>query len=1014
MNTISELSQTHKNFLTTIFGSSHSNIRLDIDGRRADARGSDDAIELLEACADHDGVAPRLYPVSADGCLDFLWREQDDAPANWFETLEPPPTAGASIGNCKTAYWALYDRPSADRAAPVIAKLGCADPATPAPIPNSAEALEVCEYDRCYSLDGLAEHLRVEFIPRPIAPSHFIATRDILEDLHASCDPAVLTVNGERVVAPDVCAILQILESADGDVFLHPVSEAGDVTMLHSFVPEDADVERDRGRPVFKVEPTLVLPTNDGVSAVWALFRPLSRTLVQPLAEAMGCDIERPVPICAKAYWLRRYKAVGDDPLGIVSKLEEAFGVKLAWPKPDTTKAPTKPVSDRQAALDLVLGFIAKMEPTDVAAQGKAEEGIALLKHEGDRTVTMTALKKKTGRSIADIRTAVNGKRPSDASGAGGGVVTLKDGHRVLQHRGVPDQVEHRQFGVNSVALQNRDETVFASQLGQMTRKTIDHAGRTTYEELTWSKFHAYLADLCSTSEVNSEGHIKSRQLLDKELTRIIYELLPENLPTQPEIMRVPVFRPDGELLAESGQFGDFYIDLGDLEIGLIPDVVEYADVEEQVKLLRGDLLPDFDFYDEIEGLGYREASEANALAAIMTPFAAPFFKGQIPVFGVNKPAEGAGGSLFGKISSLIYEGEEAETMPYTDDEAEMQKAILSAVRAGRKYLNFDNVRKFKSQTILRLSTSAHIGGRILGLTEWMSRPNNVIFNFSGIRPSTSPEMNRRTVWINLDSNTPNNKDRTYKHDLINWVPNNRGRLVTAVLTIIKYWVQQGKRPFSGKERLPSFDGWVSTMGGILECIGMRGFLQNPKPVSMDRETLELQAFGEAWVRENRSDPMNGSALFAWAYKAAPGIIHSLPTEGEGPFRDWLDGLIGRTWEVDGQRWKLMQSPDGSWWMNQRTHRAFAEAMVAHGGVVRGDELFAWAREAVPEVIDRLRRPTEAQAKAEGFVSIEFAQAAFRDWLSPLVGQSWEIGGQQWHLKRAPEGWWMARLRADA
>ncbi|WP_457797230.1 hypothetical protein [Methylocystis sp. S23] len=50
--------------------------------------------------------------------------------------------------------------------------------------------------------------------------------------------------------------------------------------------------------------------------------------------------------------------------------------------------------------------------------------------------------------------------------------------------------------------------------------------------------------------------------------------------------------------------------------------------------------------------------------------------------------------------------------------------------------------------------------------------------------------------------------------------------MVAACLTLIRHWINEGCPEWRGKP-LPSFEEWSRVMGGLLQTIGVDGFLQN-------------------------------------------------------------------------------------------------------------------------------------------------------------------------------------------
>jgi len=742
-----------------------------------------------------------------------------------------------------------------------------------------------------------------------------VVETNVIRDVFTITDDDIFVADGTVVedITAEMFADEIILKYAGRDVRVYPSGHGVYVNFLYKYYwKTNGAWETPTPSPALYFES----PYGDRRLAVWPLWGPYHEKDIGPLADALECGLDEPIPIgwdilCADLTVPPNDHAAVDalaDHLGVARPVQFVMprygpGGVLLPPKP-TTSAPAK--LDRQGRLDAALAHIAEMEPTSVAQLDEALKLIAALDPE-DRETGMQAHKKRTGHGITAIRDSVKALLPK--AQAPNKLGFGPDGHSFLYYSAAPNQLEHRAFIRARVKVENNGETKFASSMGTVTYRETDDAGRIKFSPISLTRFNALLADMCSTSYVDENGKPGPPELFHKDFVGVVYERLPEQLPQQPTIHRVPVFRDD-KLLSRNGQHGDIVIDCGDLKFDPIPDNITEMEFQKATYLLRNDLLGDFDFDDEIDGLEAHEASEANAIAWIITPFMEAFYKGRTPIFEVNKPNRGAGGSLLSRISPLIYEGDEGETLSYTPDKAEMQKLILAAVRAGRRFPNFDNVREFKNEVILRISTSADITGRILGLSELLTAPNNLFLSFNGIRPVTSPEMDRRIVRCNLDPNTPNNDARIFKHDLAHWIPENRGKLVRAILIIVKYWVQMGKPEYAGTAKLRSFDDWVAKVGGVLDLMELRGYLANPA-ASVDREVETLDAFAAAWVSELKGDAIGESELRQWTFKAVPGVIYALEDDSEAGFQNWMDSLRGRVWDIKDERWKLTRDAAG-------------------------------------------------------------------------------------------------------
>ena len=100
----------------------------------------------------------------------------------------------------------------------------------------------------------------------------------------------------------------------------------------------------------------------------------------------------------------------------------------------------------------------------------------------------------------------------------------------------------------------------------------------------------------------------------------------------------------------------------------------------------------------------------------------------------------------------------------------------------------------------------------------WGATANNV---------KADSDIVRRFVRTRLDANCERPELRTgWKiPDLLGWARERRSELVSACLTIVRGWIDAGKP--MGNYTLGSYEEWARVMGGILDFIGVNGFLGN-------------------------------------------------------------------------------------------------------------------------------------------------------------------------------------------
>jgi hypothetical protein len=142
--------------------------------------------------------------------------------------------------------------------------------------------------------------------------------------------------------------------------------------------------------------------------------------------------------------------------------------------------------------------------------------------------------------------------------------------------------------------------------------------------------------------------------------------------------------------------------------------------------------------------------------------------------------------------------------------------------------------------------------------------PNQARWLARGNIPDLSREIARRTISFRLDAEQERPEERTdFLHpDLLGWVQANRAVLVTACVSVVQNWINQGMP--KGTKPLGKFESWAQTMGGILDCLELPGFLDDRNYINgeADEETQEWILFCKAWFEHYGEHPVTTSEVF--------------------------------------------------------------------------------------------------------------------------------------------------------
>ena len=319
----------------------------------------------------------------------------------------------------------------------------------------------------------------------------------------------------------------------------------------------------------------------------------------------------------------------------------------------------------------------------------------------------------------------------------------------------------------------------------------------------------------------NNDAITKPRE----DVVKSVLNRRPENfegaVPKLKTVSRVPLFDKQGGLHRRSGYSPEMevYFKLPELFDDLdIPAKPSTTDIEAAKHFLLNDLLVDFPFEDE--------ASKAHALAAILLPFVREMIDGCTPLHLISKPKPGTGANLLATCICMP-SCDNPASIVMAPDESERQRQILALLLSIPAATILDNATYLGGPALASVLTSTVFHGRLIGSSGLGSAPNRCLWLATGNNPELSDEIVRRVVGIRLDANAEDpTKGRSYRHSQLEiWAKENRRGLTEAVLTIIQGWVVAGCP--EGKQSLGGYEEWASILGGIVDYVGVPGFLGN-------------------------------------------------------------------------------------------------------------------------------------------------------------------------------------------
>lgn len=313
------------------------------------------------------------------------------------------------------------------------------------------------------------------------------------------------------------------------------------------------------------------------------------------------------------------------------------------------------------------------------------------------------------------------------------------------------------------------------------------------------------------------------------DVVRDILALIDWPFPLLRDVVQVPIMRQDGSIMDKPGydpKTALYYAPVRGFKLSDVPSNPNKYDTDSAVAALY-EVAEDFPFDSG--------ASGANAFAGMLTPVLRDLIPGSVPLLVIDKPKQGTGASLLSDVMSLIATGEPAYMMTQPEGrekENEWRKRITSLVLDGRPLAVIDNVEGvLRSSTLCSLLTATTWSDRILGRSEMVERPHRICWMATGNNIRLAGDLPRRCYKVRLDAkhSRPWQRDvQGFRHpQLLQWVKDNRSRLLAAIFTLARAWIQSGKPEPKDTPILGSFELWTNVIGGILEHAGIPGFLGN-------------------------------------------------------------------------------------------------------------------------------------------------------------------------------------------
>ena len=307
-------------------------------------------------------------------------------------------------------------------------------------------------------------------------------------------------------------------------------------------------------------------------------------------------------------------------------------------------------------------------------------------------------------------------------------------------------------------------------------------------------------------------------------------------------VITTPTMRPDGSLLTAPGY--DAATRLHHVGDGMRLDPAVHnptrADAERALATLNG-LLAEFPFVSEV--------ARSVALSALITPA----IRGALtvaPMHAFRANTAGTGKSYLADVASAIATGRPCPVISAAPgDDVETEKRLVGLLVSGVPLLSLDNVNgELGGDLLCQAIERPLVQVRPLGKSDIVEIESRATLFATGNNLRVKGDMVRRTLVCDLDAKEERPELRVFQADPVRAVMDDRGRYVSAALTITRAYVQLGcpdiLRPIA------SFEAWSGIVRSALVWIGCADPAASMEQAREDDPELsDLREVMAAWDR---------------------------------------------------------------------------------------------------------------------------------------------------------------------
>jgi hypothetical protein len=296
-------------------------------------------------------------------------------------------------------------------------------------------------------------------------------------------------------------------------------------------------------------------------------------------------------------------------------------------------------------------------------------------------------------------------------------------------------------------------------------------------------------------------------------------------------------------------------------------------------------------------------------------------FNGNNAGVGKTKIVESGSVLAIDEVPSVLKQGKSAE---------EFEKSLATVMLKGFNLIAIDNVERALEGDLLNQSLTAdRIFIRLFGWLDGLTVPNVYTMTATGNGVTFVGDATRRWLQSNIISPAERPELEQFDFDPLMMTKENRSRMVTAVLTILKGWIKAG-RP--GKPaKLGSFEDWSDDVRGALMWLGEPDPAKSMEDIrANDPRRNQLDEFLSLWHE----------ALYSRSTTVADAVNHA---------KRWEDEELSDLFKaISNDEGKINNRKIG-WWLRKNADKPVNGRVLYKAGQDSKTKMETWAvKELVP------------------------------------------------------------------